>query len=554
MTVALDAAMAAAERQRPLPPTLERMLVSPQGFGLSNATVLQRAICRIADGRPLGELANMPLLANPEAYPAEIRERATLAWAVGDLASLPVGKAPAEWYVVGPIRSGKSLMAAATSVCASQRCDMSQLGPGEIPRVSSLSIRLDNAQAIYQHAHGRVMASPGLRKLLVGEPRADSIVLRHPSGRHVELKMVAGSRAGGALVSRWSAGALFDEFTRMAGVEAVVNFDHERDAVAGRLLPGAQLIGIGSPWAPFGPAFRLVQERWLHPSEDQVIIRAVGPAMNPTRWTPERCAELKRNNPTAYKTDVLGEFSDPVMSLFGLDELAAVTRKAPLFLGPAAGQHYVAIIDPATRGHAWTLIVLTRLLDGRLAVALAREWHAESGKPLSPDRVLKEIAETLTPYRVEHVISDQWAADALADLGYRHRLVINAQAVTSASKVEAFETLRALVLDKAIELSPLPQLGEDLRHVRKRVTQNGVSIDLPEVGKRHCDYAACLALGVLQHVPAADTAPAKPDGLEDWEREDLRELEKTMAEHRRDRGEDEDSIYGEDASYEEAAE
>lgn len=519
--------------------TLERMLVSPNGFGLATATPLQQVICRIADGRPLDGLERVPLLANAGAYAEDIRERATLAWSIGDVRKLPASR-PAELYIVGPIRSGKSLMTAAVSVCATQRCDMSLLGPGEVPRVSVVSLTTDLARVVHQHVVGRATASTALKRLTIGEATSDSIMFRHPSGVPVEVKIVAGARAGGSLVARWSAGVVFDEFTRMTGSEdGVVNFDDARTAVSGRLLPGAQLCGIGSPWAPFGPAYKLVTEHWQQPSRERVIIRAVGPAMNPVYWTPDRCEELRRRDPMAFRTDVLGEFADPESSLFTSEDLAAVVRRDVVELRPEPGHHYVAAMDPATRADAWTLVVTTRAADGKLAVAMARQWQATRGAPLSPDDVLREIAEELRPYNVARVATDQWAADALADIGARHGLYLASEAITAHRKVELFESMRAMVLAREVELPPVRELLDDIRRVRKRVTQSGISIELPRAGGRHCDYAFATALALAQPVgePAESAAPL-PQGWEQWE---LDEADKLARQLRRDDGDDTES-------------
>ena len=509
--------------------TLERLLTSPKGFDLRTATPLQQAICRIADGRPLDGLERVQLLANPGAYAEDIRERATLAWSIGDVRKLPASR-PAELYIVGPIRSGKSLMTAAVSVAATQRCDLSLIGPGEVPRVSVVSLTTDLARVVHQHVVGRSVASPALKRLTIGEATSDSIMFRHPTGASVEVKIVAGARAGGSLVARWSAGVVFDEFTRMTGAEdGVVNFDDAKTAVSGRLLPGAQLCGIGSPWAPFGPAYKLVTEAWQAPTRERVIIRAVGPAMNPVYWTPERCEELRRRDPMAFRTDVLGEFADPEAALFTADDLSAVTRRDAVELPPIDGHHYVAAMDPATRADAWTLVVATRLKGGKLAVVKARQWQATRGAPLSPDEVLREVAEELRPYNVARVATDQWAADALADIGARHSLYLASEAITAGRKVELFESLRTLVLSRGVELPPVRELLEDIRRVRKRVTQSGISIELPRAGGRHCDYAFAAALALAQPVgEPADNSRALPDGWEAWEVEEADRLARRL--------------------------
>lgn len=529
MAVSLEALNYAA---RVAGPSLERMLTSSSGFGLKTATPLQQVICRIADGVPLGDLVERPLLKNASSYARDIRERATLEWSIGDIDELPKVR-PAELYLIGPIRSGKSLMTAAVSVCATQRCDLSLLGPGEMPRVSVVSLTTDLASVVHQHVVGRSLAVPNLKQMIIGEPKTDSVLFRHPSGTPIEVKIVAGSRAGGSLVARWSAGVVFDEFTRMiGGDDGVINFDDARSAVSGRLLPGAQLCGIGSPWAPFGPAYNIVNQYWQHPSKERVVLRAVGPAMNPVYWTPERCEELRRRDPIAFRTDVLGEFSDPESSLFTADDLAPVTRPWPVNLEAEPNQHYVAAIDPATRADAWTMVVATKRKDGVIQVVFTKQWQAKKGMPLSPDNVLREMAEDLAPYDVARVITDQWAADALSDLGARHGLWIHSQSITASKKVELFETMRTLILAKRVELSPLRELQDDIRRVRKRVTQSGITIELPRSSGRHCDFAFATALALSQPIgePEHDSEVAIPEG---WERHEVEEANRYAERFRR---------------------
>lgn len=529
MSVSLEAINYAA---RVVGPSLEKMLVSSNGFGLTTATPLQQAICRIADGVPLGDLVDKPLLKNASHYARDIQERATFKWSIGDIDALPKSR-PSEMYIIGPIRSGKSLMTAAVGVCATQRCDLSLLGPGETPRVSIVSLTTDLASVVHQHVVGRSLAVPALRSIILGDPKSDSVLFKHPTGIPIEVKIVAGSRAGGSLVARWSAGVVFDEFTRMVGGDdGVINFDDARSAVSGRLLPGAQLCGIGSPWAPFGPAYNIVNQYWQTPSKERVVLRAVGPAMNPIYWTPDRCEELRRRDPVAFRTDVLGEFSDPESSLFTADDLDPITRKWPVNLEAEPGHNYVAAIDPATRADAWTMVVATKRKDGVIQVVFTKQWQAKKGMPLSPDSVLREMAEDLHPYNVARVVTDQWAADALSDLGARYGLWIHSQSITSSKKVELFETMRTLILARRVELPPLRELQDDIRRVRKRVTQSGITIELPRASGRHCDFAFATALALSQPVgePERDLSAIIPEG---WAQHEIEEADKYAKQFRR---------------------
>lgn len=494
MTLAGDLLRArAGALSRAVVPSLETLFTHPAAFGLTTASPLQRAVCRVIDGRPLGKLA----------------EREEVRAAFGDVEALPTVR-PAEVLLLSGIRTAKSLIAAATAVRASQTCDLSRLGPGETPRVSVVSLTVDLSRVVYQHIVGNVTAQPALRSLLVGEPTADTIVLRHPSGRPVEIRVVAGARAGASLVARWSAGCIFDEAPRMVGAEEhVVNYDDCRAAVIGRLLPGAQVISIGSPWAPFGPIYQRVTERFGKPGRDLVVIRASAPAMNPVTWTPEKVEELRRTDPTVYRTDVLGEFVDPESSLIPLSDIEKATRSGPRELPPLAHHEYFATIDPATRGNAWTLNVATLDPKGKLVVALARQWVGTQEKPLSPRSTLLEVREACAPYRVDVVRTDQFSSDALKDIGRAVGLHLVEVVVTGPLKVELFGRFATRLAQGEVELPPDPAVRTDLLNVRRRVTQAGVAIDLPKTSDgRHCDYAASLAL--LCSIPAVAAVIPEP--------------------------------------------
>lgn len=459
--------------------TLEALLVGGAGFGLTTATPVQRAICRAAEGRPLGDLATDPAvvlaLGGPEAI-----ERLC-------------GR-PLELVLLSGIRAGKSLIVAALAVYASQTVDLSLLGAGEVARVSVLSLSLDTAKVVYNHITGNVLAKPALRALLAEEPTSDTVVLRHPSGRLVEIKIVAGAKAGGTLVARWSAGVIFDEAPRMSGDEAVVNFPDARASALGRLLPGAQLVALGSPWAPAGPVYDTVTERWGKPGADLLVIKAPAYAMNPVWWTEARVAEFRARNPDLARTEIDAEFADPEAALLSSVDLDACTRQAPAELPPDPRCAYVATIDPAARGNAWTLVLGTRE-GGRVRVVLVRQWIGSKVAPLSPAAVLVEMAALLRPYRCDRVLTDQWASDALRDLGRPLGLHLVERAWTAGNKFEAFESMRVRVALRGFDLPPDPVLRADLLAVRKRVTTTGVTVVLPETSDgRHADYAPALAM------------------------------------------------------------
>lgn len=496
--------------------SLEDLLTSEHGFGLTTATPLQRAICRIADGKPLGELAKHPhVLA-----------------AIGDTSPID-GKRPRAIDLLAGIRTFKSLFAAVLAVMATRTVDFSRLGPGEIPRFSILSITKDLAHVIFRHLIGNLLARPNLRSLLIGEPTADTAMLRTSSGVPLEVKVVAGARAGASVVARWSAGIVNDEAPRMLGQdEGVVNLADTHAAVAGRLLPGAQEINIGSPWAPFGPMYDSQAKHWKKPTTDLVVVRARADWLNPVWWTPERAEELRRADPTAYQTDFLAEFADAEEAMYPLAMLEASTRAGPLDVPRETGHEYVAAMDPATRGNAWTLVVATRT-GRKKRVVLARQWQGSRLQPLKPAVVLAEIASLLSEYGLGWCYTDQWAADPLRELaltakdadGHATPLDLVVEDWTAANKTAAHMALQAEMAEGYVELPPDPRVAKDFKVVKKRVTQNGIAIDMPQTSDgRHADYAAAVAKCLHRWIEE-DRQAAPPAGTsaywQERERQDI---------------------------------
>lgn len=107
-------------------PSLEELIT--QDFGLREPTPLQRAICRIADGAKLGDLADHPAVT--EAIGPMTGPRAV----------------PKTMLLLCAVRGGKSLIASAAAIRCGLTCDTSPCGPGDIPRVPVLSTRKDEAK------------------------------------------------------------------------------------------------------------------------------------------------------------------------------------------------------------------------------------------------------------------------------------------------------------------------------------------------------------------------------------------------------------------------
>jgi hypothetical protein len=467
--------------------TLERLLTSPRAWNLEEATDVQRAICRTGDGLPLGELASC----------AEVRT------AFRNVDDLPIGQRPREMHIVGPVRAGKSKLMAAWVFRASQSVNVDKANTGDIVRISLVALKL-STNAVWTHLLETVMAQPLLRQFVIGDPTDEMLVLRHPTGRPIEVMRIPLDRWGGSIVSVYSAGVFVDEEPRMIGAaDGVKNWDHMHSASLARMLDEAQFVGAGAPHAPFGPLYSVVQEFWGKPSADMVVVRATGPMMNPSWWTAKRQADLQRTNPHAYRTDCLGEFDVAEDGLVSPLAVSRNRRAQPLELPPRRGAMYVAHTDlsDVEAGNPATLTILevVPVMENGTAgckfrTALAREW-----RNTGIASCLEEMAKLCRAYRCRTAGADQFAGGANTALAARYGLTLQVSPSTGTSNLETFTNFATLLHTDRIELPPHDVLCSDILSVRKRTTQTGYQIILPKTADgRHADYAPAIAGAVAR--------------------------------------------------------
>lgn len=482
--------------------SLEHILTSADGFGLSGATPLQRAICRVVDGIPLDDLKNHE----------HVRK------AIGDVSNVE-GVRPKKIVLCAGIRTFKSMLAAAAGILSPQVVDTSPMLDGEGARFSVVSTSKDNARKVFSHAMLLTQSS----RILSDDPTADTLKLKHREGREFTFKVVHGGRAGAGLVSDWSSGVVFDEAARMlSSDQGVINIDDGIDAVEGRLLPGAQMFLLSSPWAPFGTFYEWTTAHHLKPTPDLVVIWAEAPWLNPVWWSDERCAEMSANNPDAYATDVQARFRTPEENIFSDAIVEPARRKEPWNLPYERGCSYEAAMDPATRRNAWTFAAITK--KEKITVAIAHQWIATAGKPLRPREVLDELAQLIYPYGINTIFTDQWSIDALYDLAIESKLgdgspwplYLVERNMTNVEKVSAYGKIKTLLEQNELELHPDPHLRDDLIRVKKKTTQNGLTIHLPLTADgRHCDFAPVLALATAPYTIDYEE-PLPPEGTPEF--------------------------------------
>jgi hypothetical protein len=390
------------------------------------------------------------------------------------------------------------------------------LSPGDELLVPLVATERKTAQQLYAHAMA-LFRTPALRSRVVRET-AEGLWCRHDSGRPVEISVTAMSRAGSTLTSRWLASAVFDEAPRMIGsTDGVRNLDDNMNAIEGRVRPGGLAAWIGSPWSPWGPVYDITRDRFGRPGPDVVVVRATGPMLNPSYWTPERCEWFRIHKPTAHRMNVLGEFADAEEAMIPSEAVIHAIDRGIEVRERSRRVEYVAAMDPATRGNAWTLVILGRTGtndhgEGLYEVAVAKEWQGRTGEPLRPRDVLTAVRDLCHAYGVSTVYTDQAALDAYADIGDSLGLGVAGMFVGADDRWEMCELVRLALVEHRLRLVDVTHLRADLMRVEKRPTPKGATIRYPTSGDgRHCDFVP--ALGLCLKFP-----PGPPRGADEPER------------------------------------
>ncbi len=476
---------------------LENLLTSDWGFGLSKATAVQRAICRVVEGRPLAELACDPNVL--EAFGGVLPE---------------VEGVPLMCVIMWAIRGAKSMISAGKAICLSQQPFGIDLSPGDTVRIPILSLDLAAAKLTFAHLVGGIMNSPYLRSLMIGKPTADSLTMRHPTGREVEICVRALSRAGATVVGCWMPGAIFDEAPRMGSdADYVRSLSESLDAMQGRIMPGGTIMLPGSPHKPVGTIFEMHEKYFGRPCADCIVIKAKGWHVNPSWWTPQRCERMKALNPRLYNRDVLAEFDDGEDSLFGYRSVdAAMRADAP----SERRSGFSAALFPASHRNAWTLLVIESWEHaGRdmFAVPLAREWE--------PDVSWPELAAALRPFDVQHVTCPEKTSRSVLDAADEAGVLLVPEDIERGDLLEQANELKVLLATGRLFLPADAKLRADLLRAQLVATPDGNSaIRFPETGDgRRCDYAPLLVRALKCAAPPPDAeTPPKDDLAAELER------------------------------------
>lgn len=362
---------------------------------------------------------------------------------------------------------------------------------------------------------GYVQASPVLSQALVGEPGKESLTLRRPDGRLVDVGVrAAGARGKGGRAFTLVFGAM-DEACFFYDDSGVVNDREIFRAMYQRVVPGGQLWMLSTPWIEgVGLLEEAIAKNWGTHTR-ALVARGIGTrALNPT-WDPdgEIEKELREDDPDNAEREIDAKpLTSGSQHFFSREAIeAAFDEKLPTEGVWNAKHTYGAAADTGFRKNSSALAIVEQVpeakADGRTAparyvLAYLEEQKPQPGAPLKPQAVCRDFAARTVKYGERAIVVDSHELDEVTEA----LLESNCTALTAPDKHEAYMLFRSLLHEGRVKLPKNARLRQQLRDVMaKPQPGGGIQISSP---KRADGSHGDLVSAVVNAVWRASTAHA----------------------------------------------
>jgi hypothetical protein len=396
-------------------------------------------------------------------------------------------------------RAGKSTLFGACFVVSECLRDWSRvLGPGEVGRFAIVAPRLDLCRT-------SLNAVAGVLDLLgVAYTRREGTIDLRPAGVPVTIDATVADAVaprGASLV-----GALFEEFSMFPTAEGAVGRD--RDVVAslapGLLTTGGRWMIVGTPWAPDGLFFDLVEKGT---KRDTLVIRGATWDLRPD-LSEARCRAIATDE-RDLRREFGANFGESDATFLDRGDIAACVDDVEE--RPASeGISYVAALDAATRHDAFVMMVAHREMRRReglppadvVVLDCVRRWVPRPGEKLDVDLVVQAVAGVAKRYRVHRVHRDAWSADLLDALLAPRGVKCAEVSMATAEQMARFAHLGGRIRTGAVRLLRHEATITELQQLRARMHAGGrITYEAPARGRDDCADALALVVAAARELP-----------------------------------------------------
>lgn len=489
--------------------SLERLLCDPE-MGKFPASPVQRALMRAVDGQVV-------FFQEPEDH----EKRMLFHFGCATLPNIR----PRVVILRTGIRAAKSLISALGLLRSVLTCQFRRApeegeipGPdglvgvreGELVRAAIVGPTLKHTEACFDHIVGTMRASPVLSTMLV-KVLVTSVTIRRPDGTHVRIERVAAASGGSNLRSTWLAGALFDEADFHGAEDAAVNLISQLHAARTRLLNGAQIWVVSSPWSDSTPFHKLFTDAFGKPSADTLAFHSNSRSMNPTLSKVMEDAERAKNPENAAREYDAIPLRTNSKRWFPEDCIEkSVNKNRQANLPYLRTLHYAGADWGFSKNSSAIGIGRWNADVGRAQLAFYQELQPTEEESLRPKVIVRTFLRHGMTYGCQTIRSDHYlasireqeVADYLSEIPDAHlRRRVPADEPFDPNRdavAELFTELRRRMQAGLIEIPNDPRLIEQFRGTTSVPMPGGsVKILLPKEGTAHGDLLFAVALALV---------------------------------------------------------
>jgi len=387
-------------------------------------------------------------------------------------------------------RSGKSSRIAANVAVFEAALRQHRLARGERANVIVLAPTQAQARVTFNYIRARLEGSPILKKM-IRVVRADEIELSNRvtvavwscNFRSIRGLSIAACIAEEQAFWRDDSGANPAEEVLAAIRPAMATF------------AGGKLLKVSSPWAKSGSLWTDFQRRLecIEPLVWKLPSREMNPSLNPDYLAAER-----ERDPARYAVEFGAEFAESASALLAAEDVDACVVRGHFEIPPQPRIFPVFALDAAFKSDAFAFSGAFRTNDGRVVVAVCRSWKPERNRPVQFAEVLSEIVSVMHSWNAMTIYGDQLAAEPIRQALAKEGIVFEQIATLGRRAAGIYQSLRALVGQKQLEIPDDPELVSQLKKLEHIVLPGGG--ERVEAATGHDDKAVAVALAVHKAV------------------------------------------------------
>jgi hypothetical protein len=407
--------------------------------------------------------------------------------------------------VVAGRGSSKSYLTALLALYYAITSDLSMLAAGEHGHAIVIAPTRALARQILNYVKGAIDDNATLRGMVTRTTQHE-IELKRPDGREVTICIVPADKGGSSARGKSIVFGCLEEtaFFESEGA-AVVDKDLLR-AIKPRLLPGAPVFVISTPWAKRGLLWTLFDRNWNGPRDSIVAWAASTLLLNLKRVRTAVAAEWQADPDNARIE--LGSLDgkegpqfqdDSTSQYFGSDLIAQ-----SVIDDPPEGVTYerkVAACDLAFKADGSALAIVGVRPDGTTIALDTLELKPNKRKGLLPSAVIADFASVLKKHGIPEVFADSHSREAAREEFAKHGITLrDAPNSHNRANTECHATVRGLFLEGRIKIPTREQaLLRQLREITAKPLEGGIiKFSKPRRAGEHGDLGSAFILAASQ--------------------------------------------------------